>query len=142
VLNSTFGYLDAELTAVKSTVPPGVDPGNKLPRSPEFTASLGIQKSVVIGDASSLIARVDYSWSDNYFIDLANAPGIAQDAYGLLSARLTYGPYTGRWEASLFGTNLTDEDYLASGFVATAFGPSLIIAAPPRQYGATVSLRF
>lgn len=142
VIASSVAYLDTELVEVDPSVPPGVDPGNQLPRSPEWTASLGIQKSVVIGGDSSLIARVDYSWSEEQFNDLASAPAIRQDAYGLLSARLTYGPYSGRWEASLFGTNLTDEEYVASGFVATAFGPSLIVAAPPSQYGAGVTFRF
>lgn len=142
VIASTVGYLDTELVEVDPSVPAGIDPGNTLPRSPELAASLGIQKSVVIGGDSSLIARVDYTWSDDVYNDLANTPAIRQDAYGLLSARITYGPFTDRWELSLFGTNLTDEEYFASGFIATAFGPSLFVAAPPRQYGGGITFRF
>ena len=142
VIASTLGYLDTELIRVEPTVPPGVDPGNTLPRAPEWAASLGIQKSVVIADDSSLIARVDYTWSDDVYNDLANTPGIKQEAYGLFSARITYGPFTDRWELGLFGTNLTDEEYIAAGFIATAFGPSLYVAAPPRMYGASVTFRF
>ena len=142
VVASTLGYLDTELVALNPSVPPGVDPGNDLPRSPEWSASLGIQKSTVIGDDSSLIARVDYTWSDDVYNDLANTPAILQEAYSLLSARITYGPFTDRWELSLWGTNLTDEEYFASGFIATAFGPSLYVAAPPAQYGASVTFRW
>lgn len=142
VVASTLGYLDTELIALNPTVPAGVDPGNELPRSPEWAASLGLQKSTVIGDDASLIARVDYTWSDDVYNDLANTPAILQEAYSLLSARITYGPFTDRWELSLWGTNLTDEEYIASGFIATAFGPSLYVAAPPAQYGASITLRF
>lgn len=142
LFSGTAAYLDTELTKVDPDSEVGISRGNRLAKSPEWTASAALQKSFVVGDASALIARADWSWTDAFFNDLANSPGIAQDAYGLLSARLSYGPYTSRWEVSLFGTNLTDEEYFRSGFVATAFGPSLALPGPPREWGVATAFRF
>ena len=142
MLSGTAAYLDTELVRVDPRVPPGIGRGNRLSNSPEWAASAGLQRSTVVGQNAALIARADWTWSGRYFNDLANAASIAQESFGLLGARCTYGPYSGRWEISLFGTNLTDENYLRSGFVATAFGPSLVIAGRPREWGLTTTWRF
>ena len=141
VLSATAAWLDTELIAVDPRVPPGIDRGNDLPHAPETAFSFGLQKSAVIGKAS-LIARADWSYTSSYFNDIANTETIEQQAYDLLSARLTYAPDAGRWEVSLYGTNLTDETYFASGFVAGAFGPSLVVAGKPREWGLQTTFRF
>lgn len=141
VISGSAALLDTELVEVDPRVPPGIDEGNQLPHSPKSTFSAGLQKSWVLGHAA-LIARSDYTHSAKFYNDIANEETVAQQAYGLLSARVTYAPDAGRWELSLFGTNLTDETYIASGFVATAFGPSLVVAGRPREWGLTSTLRF
>ncbi len=140
-ISATAAYLDTELVEVDPRVPPGIDRGNRLPHSPEWAWSAGLQKSWVLGQAA-LIARADYSHTGKFYNDIVNEESVAQEAYGLLGARLSYAPDAGRWDVSLFGTNLTDETYIASGFVATAFGPSLVVAGRPSRVGVSSTLRF
>jgi iron complex outermembrane receptor protein len=141
VVSATAAWLDTELIEVDPRLPAGIDPGNRLPHAPESSFSFGLQKSAVIGKAS-LIARADWSYTSSYFNDIVNTETIGQDAYDLLAARLTYAPDAGRWEVSLYGTNLTDETYYASGFIAGAFGPSLVVAGKPREWGVQTTWRF
>lgn len=141
VISATAAYLDTELVEVDPRLPVEIARGNKLPHAPEFAWSAGLQKSMVVGKAA-LIARADYSYTGSYFNDIVNEETIEQKAYGLLSARVSYAPDTARWELSLYGTNLTDETYIASGFVATAFGPSLVVAGRPREWGLASTFRF
>lgn len=142
VLTGSASWLDSELVEVDPRVPAGLDPGNELPQAPEWSYALSLQRSLVIGETAALIARADWTHTAGYFLDIANAESVAQKPYGLLAARLSYGPYSGRWEVSLFGRNLTDEAYLASGFVAGAFGPSLVTPGRPREWGGELVLRF
>ncbi|MEM8934316.1 MAG: TonB-dependent receptor, partial [Acidobacteriota bacterium] len=145
-LLATLSHLDNRLTSLDPRVPAsGVDLDDRLPRTPEWSYSLALQSSQLVDDRGLLIARVDWAWRDDYFQDFANNPGIVQEAFGLLSARLSWTPLSERWsplELALFGTNLTDEAYLESGFVAGAFGVNLGIAADPRLWGVEATWRF
>lgn len=142
VISGNASLLDTELVEVDPRVPAGITTGSRLPQSPEWTYALSLQRSVAIGSSSALIARLDWNHFGEYFNDLANSPSIAQESYGLVSARMSYGPYSGRFEVSLFGRNLTDERYFSSGFVASAFGPSLVTPGRPREWGGELVLRF
>jgi iron complex outermembrane receptor protein len=60
------------------------------------------------------------------------------DSYGLLSARIRYASDDGRWVATLFGNNLTDNNY--ANF-ATRFGGGFWEGAPPAPVGLKAPLR-
>ena len=144
-LEASVGYLDTELTELDPGVPAGLQEGGRLPKTPEWTIAAAIQQAWSLGDGGSqgsLIARADYSYRTKFFNDSANSPGIAQEAYGLTHLRLLYSPTAGRWDVSVFVTNLTDETYLEHGFFAAAFGPNLGIPGRPREWGATLEWRF
>lgn len=142
VLAGSTSLLDTELVEVDPRVPSGIDIGNELPQAPAWSYSLSLQRTVVLAASSALIARADWTHSAGFFQDVANVDSIRQKSLGLLAARLSYGPYSGRFEVSLFGRNLTDERYFGSGFVAGAFGPSLVTPGRPREWGGEVVLRF
>ena len=65
----------------------------------------------------------------------------ANDAYGLLSGRITYAAAAGNWDVAIFGTNLTDQWYRLSGFSAVLAGLDQGVVARPREIGVTVRLR-
>ncbi|MCG8456931.1 MAG: TonB-dependent receptor, partial [Holophagales bacterium] len=143
LVTTSVGHVSSELTRLDPRVPPGtVDLGNMLPRTPEWTWALSGQKTWIVSGGRALIGRFDYSWRSETFQDFSNSPTVVQDDYGLLGARLLYSPASGKWDLALFGTNLTDEQYLEAGFFAAAFGASIGIPARPREWGLTATLRY
>lgn len=142
-ITTSLGYLGNELTEIDPRVPSDtVDLDDKLPKSPEWTTSISVQKTFLLDDYSALIGRVDYSWRSEIQQDFANTPTLVQPSYGLLGARLVYTPPSGNWDLALFGTNLADEQYLESAFLAGAFGVNIGIAGRPREWGLSLDLRF
>ncbi len=83
------------------------------------------------------------AYTDDVFKDASNYPELMQESYTLVDAYLTYITPQGSWEAALFGTNLTDVEYITSGF-ANGLTQGRITAnvARPRQWGASLTYRF
>lgn len=136
------GHAGSEVVEIDPRVPVDLGTDTVLPRTPEWSVSLSLQQAVPLGGRGSLVARADYSTKSEVFNDVANTPGIAQQGYGLLNARLHYALPSGRWEVALFGTNLTGEEYLETGLFTGAFGVSIGIAGRPREWGLTAGFRF
>jgi len=66
-----------------------------------------------------------------------------EGAYGLVSGKISYISENQDWEVSLWGTNLTDEQYLAErGTPAAAFGFVYGRMGAPRMYGAEVKYSY
>lgn len=62
--------------------------------------------------------------------------------FGYLNSRFTYAPPSGNYEISVFGTNLTDEYLLNSGFFHGLWGFDFASVAPPRQAGLSMKVYF
>ena len=75
-------------------------------------------------------------------------PGIPADYsgesgdVGTYNARLTYAPADARWDLSVFGTNLTNEYQLNSGFFHGVWGWDFATVARPREFGSTITFHF
>ena len=69
-----------------------------------------------------------------------DARQITQPAYALVNARLTYE--AANWSIAIYGTNLTDERYLNSGFYSDSFLLEFVTLGRPREYGLTVNVKF
>ncbi len=138
-LSAAVGYNDNELTELDPGVSANLKENGVLPKSPEWTLNASIQYAFEAGAIGDVIARADWSYRDDVFNDVQNTPAVSQEAYDLLGARILVAP-SERWEVALFGTNLTDETYLETGFATGAFGPNIGIPARPREWG--VSARF
>ncbi len=65
-----------------------------------------------------------------------------QDDFGLVNARFAYTPPEGNWRLAIFGTNLTDEAYLTSGFLSTGTTQDLATIGRPREAGASFEFFF
>ncbi|MEM9552978.1 MAG: TonB-dependent receptor [Acidobacteriota bacterium] len=138
-----LGYLQSELVTVDPRVPPDtVAAGNELPKTPEWSGSITAQYLWLADSGASWIASADYSYRGDVYNNFENTELIAQDGYALVGARLLFTPASGTWDLALFGTNLTDEEYLETGFFAASFGTAIGIAGPPREWGLSASYRF
>ncbi|MCP5111814.1 MAG: TonB-dependent receptor, partial [bacterium] len=119
--------------------PGGATLDGTFPKSPEWTFNFSPQLSFDAGDGE-LRLRADYSYRSKVFHDITNHPTAVQDGFPLLNARLAWFAPSDRWEVALFGTNLTDERYSENGIFIFGFGPTLVVAGRPREWG--VSTRF
>jgi len=150
----TFGWLDAEYdTFIDAT---GLDRSQETPpQSPEYNYSISVTQQVYTR-FGELKIHADYAYVDDYVLWQGTAPDPATEAlfargrqlseaggYGLLNAKATM-QLDDRWEVSLWGRNLTDEEYYSrtQADFLTSFGYAGAYPGDPRTYGVTVAFQF
>ncbi len=139
---ASLGYIDNEYTELDDVEPNGVTLDSKFPKTPKWTFVFSPQYTLTVGDSGKIILRADYSYRSKIYNDISNSPLVTQEAYDLLHARLSFVPVSERWEVALFGTNLTDEEYLEHGIFIASLGPALGVAGRPREWGLSTKFRF
>ena len=83
---------------------------------------------------------LDAAYSDSQSGTLGDDPTFAIDSYTLVGARLGLSSKDQRWEAAVFGRNLTDEYYWTS---VHNWGDAIVrYAGMPRTYGVEFTLNF
>src|SRR5690606_792477 len=142
------GFLDTAYTKVLPTTT-DVSLGDTFGQAPEFTGSVGVQRTFAFANAGQLAVRGDYSYTSEFTrsrvpaFQRGNVTGtksLEGGDFGLLNLRLTYLPADARWEAALFGTNLTNEWYLNSGHTVPMWGYDWGTIGRPREVGATLRI--
>ena len=153
-----LGYLDAEFDEflldldLDGTCTPGTAlcqdlSGRPVSRAPELQFGADLTYNTQIGDAGGLRAQVSVYYQDkNTFYYAAPAFEVDQSAafmsqwdtdieeYTLFDAFVTYTHDSGKWYASIYGKNLSDERYhSASQYVGGLWTFSTY--APPLTYG-------
>jgi len=78
-------------------------------RTPEFTGALGMQYAFGMAQGGSITPRLDAVYQSEIFFTTNNQG--PQEAYTILNGRLTWASPDASWEVSLYGQNLTDEEY-------------------------------
>jgi len=146
-LQMGVGYLDAKYAKLNPkglqtlVVPFGLD--NKLVNAPEWSTNLGLHYSTQLQKIGRLAIRGDYSWRSKTYNNAINTVELIQGAYGLLHASATLVTNDDRWQFSLFGNNLTDEEYIQNGEAnKPLLGLVLANYSRPRHWGFSVQYRF
>ena len=127
--------------------------GNTLQNAPELKANLNGTYTWETGGGGEFALFAQMSYQSEIFHTQFNDPLIGQDAITLFDARFSYYDPEGRWEAGIWGKNLTDEEYfqntvrftsLSEGNPADRFniGAGLGYPAPGVSYGVDVTIRF
>ncbi len=146
LINSSLAYNHNEYAKL-NPLSPGVAPdgfvsiNNKLTNTPKCTFINSVNYTVPADElGGKVVFQANYTHYSAIFNDELNSPLLRQPAYGLLGGQITYHNEANNWSISLFGKNLTDEEYIVSGddniyagFREANFGMS-------RTYG--VSLRY
>jgi iron complex outermembrane receptor protein len=119
--------------------------GCQLPRAPEFQGVVGLSWTTPMPNGGSLTLRGDYSYRDDQYFTQFNRDVVAQDAYGLVGARVTYTAPDDKFFLTLYGDNLTDEEYfvtvLESGVAQVSVVPQAVLGAP-RVAGVVAGFNF
>ncbi|MFO0448618.1 MAG: TonB-dependent receptor, partial [Pseudomonadota bacterium] len=162
-LSANVGILDASYDSwiVRDLNGNNVDKSDfELRRAPKFTLGLNGTYEQTLSGGNALIYNLNYSYKDDYYIGASTVlPAAAQapnlvEAFGIVDASITY--QAERWAVSLWGKNLTDEDYflhvldVGTNYRATSATNATPVPIPglwtfgtinpPRTYG--VELRF
>jgi iron complex outermembrane receptor protein len=154
-VNVGFGLLDTGYTQINPGTASGHLPlttGTEFELAPEESYTVGFQHIATMRSGGTWTSRLDYNYQGQFW---RSAPFLRVDAYeavpsgfeesgdwGILNARFVYEPAEGNWEAAFFGTNLTDEYTLNSGFFHGIWGYDFATVGRPREAGATLTFRF
>jgi iron complex outermembrane receptor protein len=151
------GYLDTGYTKLAAGTMSGHLPltlGTEFEDAPNTSWAIGFQHTAHLKSGASFITRLDYNyqgqfWREPPFLRVtayqavpANGGFDESGDWNLLNLRLTYEPRDGKWSASFFGTNLTNEYMINSGFFHGIWGYDFATVGRPREYGASLTYRF
>jgi len=83
--------------------------------SPEWTLNASVEHVFDLPNGGSITPRLGLYYQSEYNfqegLDDTGNPYCLQDGYTKLRGRITYLPPSSNWQASLFGSNMTDEVY-------------------------------
>jgi iron complex outermembrane receptor protein len=155
-LDGGIGFTDGKIK--KNTHRPNTV-GNNAPLAPEHTYNLGMQYETAFSANYDLIVRVDYmEVGETWFHTVQNnqQPSVWGALLGFPVAsdmsKTVRDPYTlvdlrasivgEKLSLTLWGRNVTDEEYLAEVIPAPEFGGSFITEAPYATYGLELKYSF
>jgi iron complex outermembrane receptor protein len=137
-LFTAVGYTNAKFSA--GSISSGIDvEGNRIPNTPQYTFSAGLQYAKPIG-AITLQARGDAVFYGDFFYNDQNSLG--QDAYSLVNLRL--GLAARFFTAELVVRNAFDTRYIPLAFPYPNFAPSGFMGemGAPRTVSVRAGVRF
>jgi iron complex outermembrane receptor protein len=142
-LEAGGSYLNARYTKISpGLAPSGVSLGTPFVETPKFSGNVSATYEIGLGEAGALSPRADYSYRSREALDNTNSLPIRQAALGLLNASLSWSDPGDVWRVSVGGTNLTDRIYLVSGAFNGAAGLAEGTYGRPREWYASVRLKF
>lgn len=113
--------------------------GNQLSRSSKFQYSLGINYTEYFFGWLAR-ARVDTTYQSRQFVEPLNLAWVPERQ--LYNASFNAASPNADWEFTLWGKNLTDEDYAASAFFIGVFNQYMVGKGARRTLGATLKYNF
>jgi outer membrane receptor protein involved in Fe transport len=81
----------------------------------DFQANVAFDIRVPVGRNLEFGALFDVFYTDDYDASATFDPGLVQDSYTMINARVSLGDQSGRWEIAALAKNLTDERVLSFG---------------------------
>ncbi|MDX3885164.1 MAG: TonB-dependent receptor [Sphingomonas sp.] len=122
--------------------------GRQIAYQPHWKYSINGQYRLPLPGETDVTLFASYSFTGKVNTSDSNASAVGlKDSfpgYGTFDARIEWHDAIARGiDLALFGTNLTNKDYLVGGYsVATDLGTDAILAGEPRMYGVSAKYRF
>ncbi|BFM14496.1 TonB-dependent receptor [Maricurvus nonylphenolicus] len=157
-LSANYNYLDTEITEYPLLPGEGAADdrkGKSLPNAADETFGISAEYVMTVGSLGDVTFRTDYSYvgerdGATAAVDPSDPVAVAleskylddlEDSYTNLSARVTLESADGDWQVSLWGQNITDEEYLIN-FDTGGIGTFPGIRNTPRIYGIDLGYNF
>lgn len=115
--------------------------GNDLPRAPGFTGSFSGTYTQPLENGGELQFWGNWQHTGDQFFTPFNRATFEQEGYDVLNARITYRTPSGRWAFSVYGENLSDEEYFTNALESGVPTPGVDRVVPqffvgaPRTWG-------
>ena len=117
--------------------------GNRLSNAPKLTFTGGFDATAMDNDAGKIMLSADLSYQSSQYFEVLNISRLKQKSYAMLSGHLDWQSADGRWNASIWGKNLTDKFYFTSRIdLLAGFGFDYNHVGTPRTYGVTVGVKY
>jgi iron complex outermembrane recepter protein len=155
IISGGIGYLDTKYTELylsdTQTLNDSGDQldlsGNRLISAPEFSGNISIDWDLFNIDAGYLSLNINANYQDLQWYSAYNDDGgyenIKQDAYALVNSRLTWRGNLEDYSISIWGKNLTQEEYDAYAInLQAGFGYDYYQPGQPMTFGVEVSYGF
>ena len=139
-LSTGIGLLHSSLSSFASGS--GIIPsGNRLPNAPTLSLNGLVRYEWNIGKLRASVQGETHH-SSAVFKEAGNDPLVASGAFWLFNARVGLAGDGDRWEASIFGKNLGNKQYVVQGVNLATLGFVNRNYNAPRTYGAELFFRF
>jgi iron complex outermembrane receptor protein len=127
----------------KYEVTDGPDDGLELPFTAEYSGNLAATLVFPLADGA-IYTRADYSYMDDHSTNVASKSDLQpKDFDDRNLVNLKVGWRNDQWNVSVWGKNITDDDYASQTVVTFPFSAmDAYFLAPPRTYGATLRYDF
>jgi iron complex outermembrane receptor protein len=140
-LSGFVSYLDSHS---KVDVPGTIIKDRQFQNQPQWKYGLSASFDLPMSDdMGSLNLSANWSWQDK--TNTLNVVGLVptNPSYGLLGARIEWSDISKSGiDLALFGTNLTDKDYVLGGYPISALGMHSSFYGEPRMYGGSLKIHF
>tara|TARA_X000000950_G_scaffold284935_1_gene389321 strand:+ start:27395 stop:29617 length:2223 start_codon:yes stop_codon:yes gene_type:complete len=113
--------------------------GNPLPFAPDTSITLGGSYAFDLTDNISALASLHGKYRSQYFLDAEGLTERSQDGFTTLQAALDLAFANSDVTLSLWGRNLTDEDYSVSGYGFIGYNT---FRSEPRTFGVSLEYQF
>ena len=151
LFNVNLGYLDTAYTSIRAGAL-FLDTNSAFQQAPKNTGSLGVQYNASLKGGSALITRLDYLYQSQFWRSLTFlrtsfwAPAVPSTfdesgGSGITNLRLTYEPANADWNLALFGTNLSNERLINSGFFHGIWAFDFATVGRPREFGVQMNFK-
>ena len=111
--------------------PPCATPTDELPSNPKWQGKIGFDYNIPLENGLAFFYGLDVFHSDNFYSEARNL--IEIDSYTRLNGFLGFGADDRKWQVTLTGKNLTDEEDNTSGIFANQF-TNIRTPLPPAEY--------
>jgi iron complex outermembrane receptor protein len=120
----------------------GVTRDRAMANAPDLTFN-GVARYEWPMSNGSTAAQIDFSYVGDRSVNGIDHPGLYEDSFLTANARLGYATADGKWEASLWVKNFTDENYVNTSFdLSTFLGTEITVPNKPRWFGGSVRYNF
>lgn len=118
--------------------------GNELPQAPNWKFSAGLQHTIRFSNGMTVVPRVDYTYTGNFWARSFNKPIDRIRGYDVVNAQIQVNGKDERWFARVFVQNLTKNDAITGQYVTDQSSGLFtnVFTLEPRRYGLAAGVKF
>jgi iron complex outermembrane receptor protein len=139
-LSGNFGYMDAYYNSINSAA--AAFTGGALPKTPRLKLSVSPDVHSTLGSGATLRLAAAYSYTSHMFNDVQNTPLLARPDVNMVDLSGSIISASGKTTFTVGGTNVTDKRFVTTGQPQIAGGVIFGTYNAPREWYATLGVKY